>query len=118
MCEEKIQGDEIRADTSRGLNHGQHSICGIKKAIDPIMHKVIRSHFPLFSHVHIRLLSRCTIAKIFKSLSYIYRILDGYYVAYKPITLLFISFMFIKMKSIYCHSYMMFVMKFVSISYD
>ena len=36
---------------------------------------------------------------------------DGYYVAYKPITLSCILFMFIEMKFIYCHSCVMFAMK-------
>ena len=35
----------------------------------------------------------------------------GYYVAYNPITLLCISFMFIEMKVIHCHSCVMFAMK-------
>ena len=43
--------------------------------------------------------------------------IDGYYVAYKPITLPCISFMFIEMKFIHCHSYVMFVIKSMSI-YD
>ena len=33
---------------------------------------------------------------------------DGYYVAYKPITLSCILFMFIEMKVIHCHSFVMF----------
>ena len=41
-------------------------------------------------------------------------IIDGYYVAYKPITLSCIFFMFIKMKFIHCHSFVMFPMKFMS----
>ena len=36
---------------------------------------------------------------------------DGYYVAYTPITLSCILFMFIEMIFIYCHSCVMFVMK-------
>ena len=40
---------------------------------------------------------------------------EGYYVAYKPITLPCISFMFIEMKFIHCDSCVMFVMKFMSI---
>ena len=43
---------------------------------------------------------------------------DGYYVAYKPITLLGISLMFIEMKFIYCHSFVMFLMKSMSICND
>ena len=39
---------------------------------------------------------------------------DGYYVAYKPITLPCILFMFIEMKFIHCHSCVIFVMKFMS----
>ena len=39
---------------------------------------------------------------------------DGYYVAYKPITLLSILFMYIEMKFIHCHSCVMFVMKSMS----
>ena len=38
-----------------------------------------------------------------------------YYVAYKRITLPYISFIFIKIKFIHCHSCVMFVMKFMSI---
>ena len=41
--------------------------------------------------------------------------IDGYYVAYKPITLSCILFMFIEMKFINCHSCVMFIMKFMSI---
>ena len=33
---------------------------------------------------------------------------DGYYVAYKPITLSSILFMFVEMKFIHCHSCVMF----------
>ena len=39
---------------------------------------------------------------------------DGYYVAYKPITLSCILFMFIEMKFIHCHSCVMFAMKSMS----
>ena len=39
---------------------------------------------------------------------------DGYYVAYKPITLSCILFMFIEMKFIHCHSFVMFAMKSIS----
>ena len=43
---------------------------------------------------------------------------DGYYVAYKPITLLGISFMFIEMIFIRCHSCVMFAMKSMSMCND
>ena len=43
---------------------------------------------------------------------------DGYYVAYKPITLSYILFMFIEMKFIHCHSGVMFVMKSMSMCND
>ena len=43
---------------------------------------------------------------------------DGYYVAYKPITLSCILFMFIEMKFIHCHSCVMFAMKYMSICND
>ena len=43
---------------------------------------------------------------------------DGYYVAYKPITLSCILFMFIKMKFIHCHSCVMFGMKSMSMCND
>ena len=43
---------------------------------------------------------------------------DGYYVSYKAITLSCISFMFIKIKFIHCHSCVMFVMKSMSICND
>ena len=43
---------------------------------------------------------------------------DGYYVAYKPITLSYILFMFIEMKFIHCHSCVMFAMKSMSICND
>ena len=39
---------------------------------------------------------------------------DGYYVAYKPITLSCILFMFIEMKFIHFHSCVMFAMKSMS----
>ena len=40
---------------------------------------------------------------------------DGYNMAYKPITLLYIFFIFIKMKFVHCHSCVMFVVKSMSI---
>ena len=43
---------------------------------------------------------------------------DGYYVAYKPITLSYISFMFIEMKFIHWHSCVIFAMKSMSICND
>ena len=43
---------------------------------------------------------------------------DGYYVAYKPITLPCILFVFIEMKFIHCHSYVMFTMKSMSMWKD
>ena len=43
---------------------------------------------------------------------------DEYYVAYKPITLLCILFMFVEMIFIHCHSCMMFVMKSMSMCND
>ena len=43
---------------------------------------------------------------------------DRYYVAYKPITLLCLSFMYIEMKFIHYQSYVMFKMKYVSICND
>ena len=48
----------------------------------------------------------------------VYDVSDGYYVAYKPITLPCISFMFIEMKGIHCHSCVMFAMKSMSICND
>ena len=45
-------------------------------------------------------------------------VFDGYYVAYKPITLSCILFMFIEMKFIHCHSYVMFAMKSMSMCND
>ena len=47
-----------------------------------------------------------------------YRDSDGYYVAYKPITLSSILFMFIEMKLIHCHSCVMFAMKSMSMCND
>ena len=44
--------------------------------------------------------------------------LDRYHVAYKPITLPCISFMFIEMKFIHSHSYVIFTMKSMSICND
>ena len=44
--------------------------------------------------------------------------IDGYYVAYKPITLSCILFMFIEMKFIHCHSCVMFAMKSMSMCND
>ena len=43
---------------------------------------------------------------------------DGYYVAYKPITLPCIFFVFIEMKFIHCHSCVMFAMKSMSMCND
>ena len=43
---------------------------------------------------------------------------DGYYVAYKPITLSCILFMFIEIKFIHCHSCVMFEMKSMSMWND
>ena len=43
---------------------------------------------------------------------------DGYYVAYKPITLPCILFMFIEMKFIHCLSCVMFAMKSMSMCND
>ena len=43
---------------------------------------------------------------------------DGYYVAYKLITLSCILFMFIEMKFIHCHSCVMFAMKSMSMCND
>ena len=45
-------------------------------------------------------------------------IFHGYYVAYTPIILPCISFMFIEMKFIQCHSCVVFVMKSTSIYSD
>ena len=45
-------------------------------------------------------------------------VFDGYYVAYKPITLLYILFMFIEIKFIDCHSCVMFAIKSMSICND
>ena len=45
-------------------------------------------------------------------------LVDGYYVAYKPITLSCIFFMFIEMKFIHCHSGVMFSMKSISMCND
>ena len=43
---------------------------------------------------------------------------DEYYVAYKPITLSYILFMFIEMKFIHCRSCVMFAMKSMSMWND
>ena len=43
---------------------------------------------------------------------------DRYYVAYKPITLSCILFMFIEIKFIHCHSCVMFAMKSMSMFND
>ena len=43
---------------------------------------------------------------------------DGYYVAYKPITLPSILFMFVEIKFIHCHSCVMFAMKSMSMCND
>ena len=42
------------------------------------------------------------------------KLCDEYYVAYKPITLSYISYMIIEMKFIYCHSFVIFEMKSMS----
>ena len=47
-----------------------------------------------------------------------YLVTDGYYVAYKPITLSCILFMFIEMKFIHCHSCVMFATKSMSMCND
>ena len=44
--------------------------------------------------------------------------IDIYYVAYKPITLSSILFMFIEIEFIHCHSCVMFAMKSMSICND
>ena len=44
--------------------------------------------------------------------------IDGYYVAYKPITLSSILCMFVEMKFIHCHSCVMFAMKSMSMCND
>ena len=44
--------------------------------------------------------------------------IDGYYVAYKLITLVCILFIFIEMDFFHCHSCVMFVMKSMSICND
>ena len=46
------------------------------------------------------------------------KISDRYYVAFKPITLLYIFFMFIKIKFIHCHSFVMYTMKSISVCND
>ena len=58
---------------------------------------------------------------IIHSLKKIYKLdrnIHGYYVAYKPITLSCILFMFIEMKFIHCHSCVMFAMKSMSMCND
>ena len=45
----------------------------------------------------------------------VYEKTNGYHVAYKPIIILYILFMFIKVKFIHFHSYVMFTMKSMSI---
>ena len=54
----------------------------------------------------------------FIHLRVLYVVLDGYYVAYEPITLPCILLMFIEIKFIYWHSCMMFEMKSMSIYND
>ena len=44
--------------------------------------------------------------------------IDGYYVAYNPITLHCILFMFIEMKFFHCHSCVIFAMKSMSMCND
>ena len=44
--------------------------------------------------------------------------IDGYYVAYKPITLSCILFMFIEIKFINCHSSVMFAIKSMGMCND
>ena len=48
----------------------------------------------------------------------LYELLDGYYVAYKPITLSSILFIFVEMKFIHCHSCVMFATKSMSMCND
>ena len=56
------------------------------------------------------------ISKEFFMIFYMYY--DEYYMAYKPITLPCVLFMFIKMKVIHYHSRVMFAMKSMSICND
>ena len=49
---------------------------------------------------------------------YALQLSHGYYVAYKPITLSYILFMFAEIKFIHCHSCVMFAMKLMSICND
>ena len=51
-------------------------------------------------------------------LVYMYHVCDGYYVAYKPITLSCILFMFIEMKFICSHYCVIFVMISMSMCND
>ena len=48
----------------------------------------------------------------------VYECCDGYYVAYKPITLSCILFMFIEIKIIHCHHCVIFAMKSMSMYND
>ena len=60
------------------------------------------------------------ITKCIKIIEYseICELIDGYYVAYKRITLSCILFMFNEMKFIHCHSCVMFAMKSMSMCND
>ena len=48
----------------------------------------------------------------------IYRPSDGYYIAFEPITLPYILFMFIQIKFIHCPSCVMFAIKSINICND
>ena len=67
------------------------------------------SHLPLLSHFNSSVVSMLYSVDVS---------IDRYYVAYKPITLPCIFFMFIEMKFIHYHSCVMFAMKSMSMYND
>ena len=69
-----------------------------------------------FSSPHLASDNRCIPSTLSEDAFEVLR--DGYYVAYKPITLSCILFMFIEMKFIHCHSCVMFAMKSMSMCND
>ena len=61
---------------------------------------------------------RCFMLVMGDKLKHLDDIFDGYYVAYEPITLPCILFMFIEMKFIHCHSCVIFIMNSMNICND
>ena len=84
------------------------------------MHRNRMFHAFIWINNNVNIKISCTLSGItinYTSPSFFF-VINGYYVAYKPIRLSCILFMFIKMKFIHCHSCVMFAMKSLSICND